>query len=982
MLAPPAEARDAPARSAAHYEFDIPAQSLATALSAYARITGAQILYDYARLAPLRAPALNGVYTRDEALARLLAHSGYAASVAENGIVRLQETARPQPIRAELQGEAPFAGARPFDEAARNGFGETGTAGGQSETITVTGTQIRGQAPVGANLITLDREAIEASGLATTEELLRTLPQNFGGGFAQHVSFQGGNIGGGSSVNLRGLGPDATLTLVNGRRLPVMGLRGNFADISSVPVSAIERVEVLPDSASAIYGSDAVGGVVNFVLRRDFDGLELGARYGGVTEGDLRETRLTGAAGHAWGPLTLFAAYEYFDRTALAMADRAYLADSDLSALGGDNFDLLRSNPTTLIVSGLGVFAVPFGQDGRNLTQAQLLAGQTRTANANEGLDALPDTEQHAVYLGGELELAPTLALVADARFATRDFTSANAHNSQRITIPASNAFRAANTLFPGRTVQADYDFYRDLGPRLEIGTTETTDLALALRWDILGSWSLEPQIAYGRVVSDHERRNMVNTPALNAALASGDVNTAFNPFGDGAFTDAATLAAIRGFAHNALLSETWSVAVKADGDLFALPGGMARLAAGADYRHEFFQIVDTTRITTLTPVTASQSENARNVEAAFVELLIPIFGENFSAPVGDSLDLSLAARIERYSDFGDTANPKIGIDWGLTDALHLRASWGESFRAPNLADLDPDGSLARRQVRGLNIADTGAASGRSNIILILGANPDLREQTAESWSAGLSYAPPASGMRFDLNYFDVRFSDRIASITNVAAALNPSSEFASLIDRTPDPARVAALLSEAAARGTSGGFSAADISVIVDARSTNLAVTDVRGMDVHAAYGFDLGGGELNLQANATYLFEFLRAASPAASALDVAGTIGNPVDWRARLGASWRAGRYNLSAFANYTGGFDDNLSTPARSVDAWTTIDLHAGLELGEARNASLSLSVINIFDEDPPFANNAAGFGYDPANADPLGRFVALELTTRF
>ncbi len=965
--------------------YDIPAQPLSSALTQFAAQSRLQILFSQQELSGLSAPALRGTYTPREALRLLLSRTELRAEIGAGGVVRLAgDLPRPQRLRAEQRsGQAPQA--NDPSERARAQEQRTGEDGVGEEEIVVTGTRIRGSAPVGSNLVTVDRAEIDRSGLSTTEEIMRTLPQVFSGGFAQHISFQNGNIGGGSGLNLRGLGADATLTLVNGRRLPVMGLRGNFTDISSIPASAIERIEVLPDSASAIYGSDAVGGVVNFILRRDFEGAEFRARTGAVTDGDLEEMRFSAAAGARLGALRLFGAYEFFDRTALRNADRAYLADSDLTAMGGANFDSLRSNPTTLIVSGLGVFAVPFGQDGSNLAQSDLIAGAVNTANANEGLDALPDYNQHAAFLSAEFDLAPDATLFADARYARRSFLSANAHVTQRITIPASNAFRAQNALFPGRTVQADYDFYRDLGPRLEDGETETLDLAARLRWDVGDRWQIEPLLSYARVASDHVRRNLVNVPALNAALASADPNVAFNPFGDGSFTNPATIASIRGFGQSNLVSETWSVSVKADGPLFRLPAGEARLALGADYRHEFFGIDEVSFTTTAAPSPSTSSKNDRNVEAAFAELLIPLFGESAPPLIGERVDLSLAGRFERYSDFGETFNPKLGLRWDLTDALSLRGSYGRSFRAPNLSDLDPDGTLARRQVRGLNITDTGAPSGRSNILLVLGANPDLQEQRAESWSAGLTYAPPASGLRADLTYFDVQFSDRIASITNIAAALNPASEFASLIDRSPDPAQVAALLAEAQALGTSGGFSAGDISVIVDARATNLALTDVRGMDLGLSYRAQFGAGELILRADATYLFDFLRAASPLASPVNVVDTVGNPVDLRARLGATWRTGRFNASAFANYTDAFDDNLSSPQRRVESWTTIDLNLGWRFSppdSERGAELSLSIINAFDEDPPFVNNAAGVGYDPSNADPLGRFVALELKTRF
>lgn len=963
--------------------FDISAQPLASALSEFARQSGVHILYPYDQIRPISAPSVRGQFSREEALAQLLADSDYVAVIDEAGTVRLENRDRPQRVSAQTQG-ADETGPTGSPATARVAEATQEEASSQEE-IVVTGTRIRGAGPVGSHVVTVDRLAIEESGLSTTEQLIRTLPQAFGGGFAQHISFQGGNIGGGSGINLRGLGADATLTLLNGRRLPVMGLSGHFADISGIPVTAIERVEVLPDSASAIYGSDAVGGVVNFIMRRDFEGFELGVRSGAVTDGDLGETRINATTGGSFGMLQLFAAYEHLDRSALRMADRRYLADSDLTSLGGDNFDLTRSNPANLIVSGLGTFAVPGGQDGVNLNEADLIAGQVNRANANEGLDALPDQTQDALYASARLEFSPSFEIFGDARVVERSFLSANAHVTQRLTIPATNAFRAVNNLFAGRTLQADYDFFRDLGPRLEEGDIRTIDLALGAALDFGATWRFEPILAYGRVGGDHVRRNLINTPALNAALASSDPAIAFNPFGDGSFTSPATLDSIRGYSRNELVSEVWSIAGKADGELFELPAGPLRLALGGDYRQEFFEIGGEGFTTTPAPVERISSSNGRNVTAAFAEILIPVFGPGLESPLGRKLDVSLAGRFERYSDFGETTNPKAGFAWELVDGLSLRGSYGHSFRAPNLADLDPTGDLNRRQVRGLNITDPVSPTGRSNIIILLGANPELTEQTAESWSAGLSYRPPEGALSFDLNYFDVRFADRIASISNVAASLNPNSEFAALVDRTPDPALVAQLLAEAAALGTSGGFAPADISAIVDARAHNLAVTSVNGVDLSASLWFDLGGGELELRADATYILEFLRAATPDAAPRDIVGTLGNPADLKARLGASWRSERFGAAAFVNYTGGYRDNLSSPQRDIDAWTTVDLRLSADLppvGFAREPQIALSVTNLFDQDPPFVNNSSGVGYDPANADPLGRFVAIELSSRF
>lgn len=967
------------------YAFDFQQVSLSEALRTYAKITGQQIIFTEDLVAGRAAPTLKGVYTAQDALAQLLARTGLTIERSPAGAIMVRRIVA-APARSQSQATTSPPAAPSGQDKASNGTEADGGDDGQSvEKVTVTGTRIRGRGPVGSHVVTIDKEAIEQSGFSTTEQLIRSIPQNFGGGFAQHITFQLGNIGGGSGINLRGLGSDATLTLVNGRRLPVMGLRGDFADISGIPVSAIERVEVLPDSASAIYGSDAVGGVVNFILRNDFEGLELGARAGAVTEGGLHETRVTAAAGDRFGALKLFGAFEHLQRSDLDMADRAYLANNDLRPLGGNDFRGLRSNPTTLIVSGgLGSFGVPAGQDGTSLAESALLAGVTNRNNGNEGLDALPDQSQDALYLSASVELSPDIEMFADAWLVDRSFRSANAHVTSRFTIPASNAFRAVNNLFAGRTVQADYDFYDDLGPRVEDGDISTTFLAFGATVGVGDTWRIEPAVTYGRLEGSHFIRNLVNTTALNAALANNDPAFAFNPFGDGSHTNPATLETIRGYTESALLSKVWSVSAKADGELFDLPAGPIRVALGADYRQEFFEVGGETFVTGTAPIVRTFSSNDRNVKAAFAEVLVPVFGPDFEPPLGQRLDISIAGRAEQYSDFGETANPKIGLAWQVADGLSLRTSYGRSFRAPNLPDLDPTGTLGLRQVRGLNITDPVSPTGRSNIIIILGSNPDLTEQRAEALSAGMTVAP-FSDFKLDLDYFDVQFSDRISSISNVAASLSPNSEFASLVDRTPDPAYVAALLAEAASLGTSGGFSPADISAIVDARVFNLAVTDVRGLDLGISARFDVGPGELNLRGDATYILEFLRAGTSAAPVVDVVGTVGNPLRLKARGGATWSTDRLSGSVFVNYTDDFHDNLSSPRRAVESWTTIDLRLSAslpQLGFAQHPEIALSVINVFDEEPSFVNNSSGQGYDPSNADPLGRFVAIELSSQF
>jgi len=280
----------ATAQQTAQYTIDLPEQRLADSLRELALLSGRTVLADDASVAEVRAPALHGSFTLEQALRKLLAGSGLTAKPVRDGfVVRL---------------------------TARSG---KGAASGDGE-IVVTGSRIRG-AEIASPVVVLDSQALQDTGYADLGEVARSLPQSFGGGQNPGVGpnvpqGNGANVGGGSSVNLRGLGSDATLTILNGRRLPYdSGLQG--VDISAIPMSAVERMEVVADGSSAIYGSDAVGGVVNVILREDYDGLLTRARLGAATEGGDFQQLYGVLAGHRWDSGGMFVTYEYNHNTEL-----------------------------------------------------------------------------------------------------------------------------------------------------------------------------------------------------------------------------------------------------------------------------------------------------------------------------------------------------------------------------------------------------------------------------------------------------------------------------------------------------------------------------------------------------------------------------------------------------------------------------------------------------------------------------------------
>lgn len=964
---------------------DIPAQSLGTALRQFAEQTGLQLVYETEIATGLRNPPVKGELTTREALQRLLDGTGLQFQFLSDHTVALTSPAPPKRSAREL---APEPYVRLAQVATQDPAPISDRSGDQSakledippstielEEIVVTGTHIRGTAPVGSQVFTFTREEIERTGYGTADQLIQSLPQNFGGGIAQDNNLiLSGNTYAGTAVNLRGLGTDATLTLLNGRRLPIQGNSGDFVDISSIPLTAIERVEVMSDGASAIYGSDAIGGVANFILRKDFEGAETRLRGGSVTDGDAAEWRAGQTLGAVWESGHTLLTYEYYRRDNLASGDRAFAADSDLTRYGGDNFSDVRSNPGNINVPGVGTFAIPAGQDGTALTEAALIPGVTNWQNRREGVDLLPFQERHALFATLGQQVSERIAVFAEVRGGYREFEFQPQHQTARLTVPATNAFRQAGALFPGRTLQVDYDFTDDIGPRRDSGDVTTYAGTLGATVALGGTWQVETYGTYTRE-RGYRRVDTQHTPSITRALADSNPATAFNPFGDGSYTNPATLSLIgQGWATQTQHSTTWSFNTKADGSLFSLPAGDVKLAIGADYREEKFNGMGESFIATDTVTSLRALGGERRVAAAFGEMVIPVLR---------SLAISLAGRYEDYSDFGSSVDPKLGVQWSPTSALRLRASIGTSFKAPKLADIDESRTLIQVQ----RLTDPASPTGQSLGILLRGGNAELQEETATTWSAGIDFRPDAvKGFSAQLTYFDIDYQDRIDDPPSGFTVLQDEAFFAPLITRNPSADAVLRWFTDPRFQDVVGGTGPEDIAVIVDARLNNLATTQVRGVDLLLGYGLDTGLGRLDLSLNGSYLIDFIQAVTDASPTFEVVDTINRPIDLRLRAGATWSRRGLSASTFINYADGYMDTVSVPARRIDAFTTVDLQLRYAFqrngGPLGDLSVALSAFNVLDEDPPFVNNPAGVAYDPDNVDPLGRLISLELTKGF
>ena len=657
--------------------FDIAAGPLDAALVRFANQGAVQLLYTPDLVAGLRTEGVRGAYPATEALTRLLATSGLVAVESRPGVYVLRRT-------REQQAEAVA----------------------DVEDVIVTGSLIRGPALTPSPVVSLTADQMNRAGHGSVSEALSALPQNFGGTATPTTFLTASDAGGSNStlstgVDLRGLGPDATLVLVNGRRLAGTGSRGEFTDVSALPNAAVERVDVLLDGASALYGSDAVGGVVNVILRRDFDGQETRIRAGSA-RGGAEELMVSHLVGRRWSSGSALLSYEHRDQSALSGSDREYTATGDLRPFGGTDRRGIFASPGNLVafdpVSAgyVATYAIRPTAGATAQTPADFVAGAANLANRREGSDILPSQERQSAYARLRQGIGDRVELSADLRYSHRDFAFTTLAPAEILPVTAANPFFVSPNGAPVH--QIAYSFINDLAPEQVTGTSRSLGATAGFDLALPGDWSLS---AYGALA---EERSHVTTPRLQYALLyealgvrpdSPDTDYSpsrdgyFNPFGSGVNSALVTDLIGSGYSTTRQRSRVSSMNILADGSVWSLPGSDLKLAVGAQFRRETFDRSTQTYVSTLTPVDAAIAPQTRDIAAVFAEARLPLVGLSNARPLIRRLELSAAVRAEDYEDFGSTTNPKIGVLWSPSEPLSLRASWGTSFRAPSLNELN-----------------------------------------------------------------------------------------------------------------------------------------------------------------------------------------------------------------------------------------------------------------------------------------------------
>jgi len=870
--------------------------------------------------------------------------------------------------------------AQPSDAAAESATDDQ-AAGEADAEIVVTGSRVRGAAPVGSTVTTLGRGEIETSGAVTADRLIKEIPQVFDLGVSENSRGQSGgngNITYGNSVNLRGIGPFATLILVDGHRV-VNNSRA--VDPSIIPTLGLERVEVIADGASAIYGSDAVAGVVNLIPRRNLDGGEVMARYGVGEEGDFTEYQLGAALGKVWSTGQAMIAYEHVRRSNLSSFDRSFFT-ADQRPFGGNDYRGIRCAPGTITANGVS-YAIPAG----GVTQANaadLVPGTRNLCNELIGQDLFPEQGYDSINATFTQDITDNITIFADGFFSHRKFSRLPAYATATLTVPSTNAFFVRPDGFTGNQYSIGYSFQNDLPRNVNTGSAENWQITPGVRVRLPGDWQFEGIFSYGKGNDQSNSYGALNNAALNAALANSDPAKAFDPYGLGR-TSQATLTGISNFISiSPTLNRFIGYEARLNGSLLTLPGGDVKLAVGYEGQ-EINTRLGNARGIVGTPV--AFREFGRRVDSAYAEVLVPIFSSSNAIPGFEQLTLNAAVRHDRYDDVGKTTNPKFGINWSPLQGLTVRASYGTSFRAPLITQIYGNSN-------NLFVQNYQNPAGGAPLIgvALSGANLDLEPETAKTWSVGADWEATRT-LRFGVTYFNVEYTNQVDTYLSDLAILSREEQFAGtglILRGTAARDRVLELLAQGITL-SGGAFPGGDpnnVTLFVDGRNYNLGQSTTSGIDFTASWRLETDTiGTFLFNANGTYLTKFKSAITPAAPDIDRRNTIFQPLKFKARASAAWQLDPFRAQLTATHVGGYVNNAVTPNHRVKSYTPIDLLLSWDIGERQperffdgGLTIGLEVRNLFDVKPPYVNiapsgNGSG-GYDATVANPVGRFFGI------
>ena len=889
------------------------------------------------------------------------------------------------------------------------------------EKIEVTGSNIKrveGEGP--SAIVVLTREDIDRSGATNAMELLNLVAANNSSGATAIANTIGSLTFSANTASLRGLQGGRTLVLLNGKRLnsfsgEIQGVQG--VNLTTIPFNAIERVEVLLDGASAIYGSDAIAGVINFIVRKDYRGAEITGYYATPTRGGEGPdgSQATFKAAMGFGDLAkdrfnVFVAAQYdkqdpLEQRARSFSNTVVRLDTGLLGISGNTF------PGHISTAGIGTPGFPNCAPSTFFEDAVLFLG-TRCfydPAAQVGVQMIPDVKTFNVFGAATFQVTNTLQGYVTGNYSKQEnnFVIQPVPISDQFTYGPSGQYQSTILLQPtspfyphALAAAAGVDGtplnvrYRSVvtGNRDTTDTNEQYQVVGGLKGSF-GRWDWDTAVTYNEGTTEQRLNSgfpllalTQDHPTLLPLLNSGTVNL-FGPNTPEIEQAVRATNFVGRVFEGKAKSTLWDG--KVSGEVFNLPAGAAALALGAQVGSEDFT-------QTPAPVLATGDlsgyggnilpiDKSRDTNAFFAELNLPLLR---------SLEANLAVRRDHYSDFGSTTNPKYSLRWQPTRDLLLRSSYGTGFLAPSLYQLwtpNTQGVTATGLSDPVRCPVTGnvGIDCSTQFGVLFGGNANLTPEKSKQWSAGF-VIEPYQGVSLSADWYDLELKGSITNGIAPATVLADLAQFGHLVTRAAPDAQFPTL----PGRITQ-----------IDQRYINLGTVQIQGIDVNAQYQLPpTKFGRFRLSLSGSYYIKYDVEQVDGSFAGFVSNTFASPVTgvsprWKSYQSISWDSGPWTVVVGNSYQSSYLDAACDLTLTTDDADCVAAAGGglkrtvssMSLWDAqvvwkgfRNLALTLGARNLLDTDPPHTNQANSFqaGFDPSYYDPRARVIYVSATYSF
>jgi iron complex outermembrane recepter protein len=946
--------------------FAIPAGPAAVSLAAFSKDTQFDYLFLDQTAGEVTTNPVNGDFTPTEALAQMMAGTSLTFTMADERTVTLRNCVGPcKPIVSSDLGEQTAGRNR---DAAVTTHELPARRDAPLEQVYVDGFRkpVEDFTPQPSlQQIVVSKQQLDQRGAITLPDALKFMTQVLDGGVTegniQNGREAGTNGNHASGVNVRGLGPAATLILLDGHRTVRGGTDAMYTESDIFPTTGLQSVELLLDGPPLRYGGDAIGGVINIVMNRQFTGRNTEFQSNGLTADGRHEYKLGHFQGWKWGETHIGAAVELRQQDALP-ANKRNQYTNDLTRFGGNDFRTPYGQPGTLLV-GDQMYAIPLSQDGNPLTPASFVPNTENLSDQLSGSDVLPRQRRWNLYFDLDRELGDQVTGTAEALCSYRQVTDNVGSYAAVLTVDERNPFYINPTGGSG-PINIFYRFARELGSTMERARVTTCDSTLALEAKDLGGWHFNGSVGYSTERQSQVANGLVDFPSLENVLL-GTAATAFNPFGDGSRPNTATIDSFRSSSHYQSRSDLWDLQVNIDRRLFPLRSRDVTLGLGAEYRTENL----TARTHEFKSAPEIATDLTRNIYSSYAELTIPIPGHaTFTA----------SGRFDRYSDFGSVLTPEYTLTWLPSRSISIRATWARLFRPPNISQL-----IENNNVSQLTILPDTQARGGTIALIDSGNNSRLKQERSRNWGIKLVLSPPTlPDFRASLDYYHDNSRNRIEDPPFEPNVLD-DPRYRSMVTRNPTAAQRQGICNNSRFAGSLASCLSSPVGAIVDLRTRNTSILTTGGLDLATAYAWHSAWGELEVDLMGTYIFDYSIAPTADAPKVQLRSTPNNPVDLRVRPMLQWRLSRLTTLVAANYWNHYRDTVSIPNRNVASWTTLDTQVsyrvdGLNGSLLDGTEILLTASNLLGRDPPFVNNQLRVGYDLTNGNLRGRVVGFTL----